>query len=196
MRIYEVFVEPKSDELVNQLRRFHIRYKNFDEARLVFEVYRNTTAYDVLDKLSSESSRDRIAYPEYSRSELEQTAEHFTEFREFVRIEGCFESGKPFSELFDRLVPQGLAFCGHHHARAAAVSGNRLAFQNPALHVQVDRLGHRAGAQRAVFRKTLDVRYSIRIFQKILYNRKLSERIVSVESEHADRCGAYPVCDE
>ena len=127
---------------------------------------------------------------------LEEEAEHIAEFRQLVRVKRGFQRAETFFEQRHGGVPLGFALRGQHDAGAAAVFGDRLAFQDPACDVQVDRLGDRAGAQARVLGETLDLGDGVGIFQKILDEGELGEGVVSVQAEHADRGGTDTVRDK
>ena len=108
-------------------------------------------------------------------SGLIEETQHFAEFRERVRVERGFEGGETLREQGDRGVPQGFALRGQHHAGAAAVLGDRLAFYDAARDVQVDRLGDRAGAEAGILRETFDLGHRIRILQEVFHDGELRE---------------------
>ena len=126
----------------------------------------------------------------------EEVAEDLAELRELVLLQPLLEGFEPAVEIRERLFPFLPAEVGEGDADGAAVVGRGSAFEDAGVHIEVDGLGHRAGAEAGVFGEALDLRRGVGVFQEVSRDRELREGVVAVESPDAPGGAAEPVDDE
>ena len=126
----------------------------------------------------------------------EEVAEDLAELRELVLLQSFLKRFEPAVEVRERLFPFLPAEVGERDADRAAVVGRGCAFQDAGLHVEVDGLRHRTGAEAGVVGEAFDLRRGVGVFQEVSRDRELREGVVAVESEDAPGGAAETVDDE
>ena len=126
----------------------------------------------------------------------EEVAEDLAELRELVLLQPLLKHFEAAVEVSERLLAFLPAEVGEGDADGAAIVGRGGAFEDAGVHIEVDRLGHRAGTEAGVLGEALDLRRGVGVFQEVSRDRELREGVVAVETPDAPGGAAEPVDDE